>query len=1063
MNLAKLSVTRRVTVTMVILILILFGAISFTNLGLDMMPDLEFPMLTVATAYPGAAAEDIEQLVTRPIESAVAGVKGIEKLTSTSSENLSTITVEFKWGTNLDFAGQDIRESISRIKQFLPDDINEPMVMKFDMSQMPIVLYGVTGMNNPMELQKYFEDAIVPRVERLPGIASMMVVGGPVREINVFLNKTRLDQYKIGPDAVMGVLAASNMNVSSGQVNAGHQEYMVRTMGEFPDIQTIANTIITTVNGSPIRISDVARVEDTQKERRNYVRMNGREGVVMIVTKQSGENTLKTVNALRALLEELKPTMPPDIEYVSIFDQGEMVERITNNATQSAVVGAILAIVILWFFLRNWRPTFVIALAIPISIITTFIGMYALGYTLNVITIGGFALAVGMLVDNAVVVIENIYRHLEEGTHRNQAAIDGTNEVGLAIGASTLTTVAVFVPLALAGGFAGKIAQPLALTICAGLGASLLVAMTIVPMFASVIFKKRGGKKAKQTAAVAVAANDDVDVNDKGFQAEAHGGRFFHMFQNGYEAMLGWVLNHRFIVVFVTLGLFAASIFAMMKVGGEFMADADNGMGSFSIKLPVGTNLEETNRLIQTIEERILTIPELRSVCVMIGRLNEEGGGGGMGSDVNEATVFYKLKKFDERTRSTKQVVDEIRQSLPELYDVVIEFSAGGMMGGSSNPIELKFFGNDIDALKAYADSAKAIMDKIDGLNDVTVSMREGKPELLVYPDRDKTSMMGFTMAEIGTGIRYANFGQVVTKYREAGEEYDVRIRLEEEDRSSVGKVTEIPVISRSGVVTQVVNLGSIKYERGPISIYRENRVRCVMVTAKTDNRDIQSEVAKVQAQLKDMETTLPNGYFIEYGGSFEDMQDTFKDLLLALVIALVLIYMVMAAQFESFTQPMIVMATVPLAFIGVAFGLLVMGHPLSVAAFIGIIILMGIVVNNGIVLITFINQLRDEGRSMREALIKAGGIRLRPILITSLTTIFGMLPMAVSTGQGSEMQSPLGTAVAFGLASSTFLTLFVVPVFYSIVDGISHGITSFMKRVFLGETHTEREKLQKA
>jgi len=1082
MNLPKLSVTRRVTVTMLILIMVLFGAISFINLGLDMMPDLEFPNLTVVTAYSGAAAEDVEQLVTRPIESAVASLKGIDKLTSTSAEGLSTVNVSFKWGTNLDVAGQDIRESISRIKTYLPSGINDPMVMKFDMSQMPVLLYGVSGMNSTLELQKYFEDAIVPRVERLEGVASMAVFGGPKREINVFLSKTRLDQYKIGPDAVMGALMASNMNVSSGHVNAGHQEYLVRTMGEFGNINTITNTIITSMNGSPIRIGDVARVEDTQKEQRNYVRMNGRDGVVFMITKQSGSNTLKTVNEVKKLLAELKPTMPPDVQFVTIFDQGEMVERVTGNATESAVMGTILAIVILWFFLRNWRPTFVIALAIPISIITTFIGMYALGYTLNVITIGGFALAVGMLVDNAVVVIENIYRHLEEGKHRNVAAVDGASEVGLAITASTLTTVAVFVPLALAGGFAGKIAQPLALTVCAGLGASLLVAITIVPMLASVFFKRKT-KKGKKSGKYGVVTDDVVPVGtpmiapenqvlgefsdnaaagqvvDHTFDKEAHGGRFFQAFQHGYEAMLGWVLRHRFVVICVTLALFAASIMAMAKVGGEFMAESDRGMGTISIKMPVGTNLEETNRLVKTIEDRILAVPEIRTVCGMIGRLSDEGAAG-MDGDVNEATVFFRLKLFKERTRSTKEVVDEIRRSIPELYDVVIDFASGGMMGASSTPIELKFFGSDLNALKAYADSAKAVMDKMPGLNDVIVSMREGKPELRIIPDRDKTAMMGLTMSEIGNGIKYANLGQVVTRYREAGEEYDVRIRLDEADRSTRDKVTAIPVISRSGVVTQVVNLGDIRYERGPISIYRENRVRCISVTAKTDSRDIQGEMAKVQEALKGMQASLPNGYFIEYGGSFEDMQDTFKDLLLALAIAVVLIYMVMAAQFESFTQPFIVMCTVPLAFIGVAFGLLVMGHPLSVAAFIGIIILIGIVVNNGIVMITFINQLRAEGHSLRESLIKASGIRLRPILITSLTTIFGILPMALAKGQGSEMQSPLGTAVAFGLASSTLLTLFVVPVFYSIVDGIAHWITGILKHVFLGETQTARERL---
>ncbi|MDR0330706.1 MAG: efflux RND transporter permease subunit [Chitinispirillales bacterium] len=1066
MNLPKLSVTRRVTVTMLILILILFGVISFTNLGLDMMPDLEFPNLTVATAYPGAAAEDIEQLITRPIESAVASIKGIDKLTSTSAEGLSTVNVSFVWGTNLDAAGQDIRESISRIKNYLPTGIIDPMVVKFDLSQMPVLLYGVTGMNNPTELQKYLEDVIAPRIERLEGVASMAVFGGPVREINVFLNKMRLDLYGIGPDAVMGVLMAANVNVSSGHVTAGHQEYLVRTMGEFGDINTIANTIITTVNGSPIRIGDVARVEDTYKEKRNYVRMNGNDGVVFMVTKQSGSNTLSTVNEVKGLITELLPSMPANIKFVPILDQGEMVERVTTNTAKSAVLGAIIAVVILWFFLRNWRPTFTIALAIPTSIITTFIGMHALGYTLNVITIGGFALAVGLLIDNAVVVIENIYRHLEGGKHRKDASIDGTTEVGLAITASTLTTIAVFVPLALAGGFAGKIAQPLALTVCAGLAASLLVALTIVPMLASVFFKKRKGAK----GGAGVNANSSAGVNtahpvsvpavaDDTFAKEAHGGRLFLAFQHSYEKALGWVLCHRFIVIFCTLVIFALSIFAMSKVGGEFMAESDNGMGTVKIKMPVGTNLEETNRLITTIEERILSVPEAMSVVSLIGRLSEEGAGG-MDADVNEATIFYKLKPFKERARSTKQVTDEFRRAIPELYDVVVDFSSGGMMGANSNPIELKFFGNDLDVLKAYADSAKAMMDKMEGLNDVIVSMREGKPELRIIPDRDKTSMMGLTMAEIGNGIKYANLGQVVTRYREAGEEYDVRIRLDESDRSTRDKVTGIPVISRAGVVTQVVNLGDIQYERGPISIYRENRVRCVSVAAKTDSRDIQGEMAKVQAALSDMEASLPNGYFIEYGGSFEDMQDTFKDLVLALLIAVVLMYMIMAAQFESFSQPIIILLTVPLAFIGVAIGLLVMGHPLSVVAFIGIIILVGIVINNGIVMITFINQLRAEGCSMRDALIKAPSVRLRPILITSITTIIGILPMALATGQGSEMQSPLGTVVAFGLTSSTFLTLFVVPVFYSIVDGISHGITGLLKRVLLGEAHGERERL---
>jgi len=1060
MNIPKFSVTRRVTVTMLILILVLFGAVSFTNLGLDMMPDLEFPTLTVMTAYPGAAAEDVEQLVTRPIESAVAGVKGIEKLTSTSAEGLSQITVEFSWGADLDNAGQDIREALSRIKNALPANIVDPLVFKMDLSQRPVLLYGVSGMNSTMELQKYFEDAIVPRVERLEGVASMSVVGGPTREINVFLNKTRMDQYGIGPEAVTAAIAAANTNVSSGHINAGNREYLVRTRGEYQDISTIANTIIKTVNGAPIRVSDVARVEDTQKEQRNNVRINGAEGVVFMVTKQSGENTLNVVTSVKNLLEELKPIMPANIEFASILDQGEMVENVTSSTAQSAILGGLLAVIVLWLFLRNWRPTFVIALAIPVSIVTTFIGLYAFGYTLNIITLGGFALAVGMLIDNSVVVIENIYRHLENGKHRNDAAVVGTGEVGLAITASTLTTIAVFVPLMLAGGFAGKIAQPLALTVCAGLIASLLVAVTIVPMLSSVIFKKKQVKKcgADNAAISNINDNDNIDIADKKLQTDAHGGKLFRAFQSGYKNMLGWALNHQAIVITAAVLIFSVSMYGMTKLGGEFMPESDNGMASFKIEMPVGTSLEETNRFINTIEERILSIPEVASTCVMIGRITERSS-----SDVNEATVYYKLKPLAERERSLKQVTDEIRRAMPELHGVVTDFSGGGMLGGSSNPIELKFYGSDLGALKAYADSAKAIMERMDGLYGVNISMREGKPELIVVPDRDKSAMIGFSMAEIGSGIRSANLGQVVTKFREAGEEYDVRIRLDEEDRSTLSRVTAIPVVSRAGVVTQVGSLGDILHETGPVEIYRENRVRCITVSANTDSRDIQGEMFKVQAALKDMEGAMPSGYFIEYSGSFEDMQKTFAELILALIIALVLVYMVMAAQFESFTQPLIVMMTVPLAFIGMVLGLSIMGHPLSVTAFIGIIVLIGIVLNNGIVMVTFVNQLRDEGLSIKDALIKGAAVRLRPILITSVTTIIAVLPMAFATGQGSEMMSPLGTVVAFGLATSSLLTLFVVPVFYCIVDGVAHRITAFMKKVFLGETHTVRERLQKA
>ena len=1026
MNLPKLSVTRRVTVSMFIMILVLFGLISYSRLGLDLMPDVDYPALSVFTVYRGAAAEDVEQLVTWPIEEAIAGISGIDKVTSTSVGGLSRITVMFNWGTDLDIAGIDIRENIALIRNSLPSDIEEPIIKKFDVSQMPIMVYGVTGMDDLMALQKYLRDVVAPRIERVNGVASVQVTGGPEREINVFLQKTRLDQYRIGPDAVAHALAKANRNMPSGYLNINHKEFLVRTMGEFDDLAEIGNTVIASVGDALIRVNDVGRVEDTHKERRSHVRLNGVDGVMLEITKESGANTLEAVKRVRAAIEELKGGVASGLEFVVVSDQGEMVEHSTGNTAKSAVTGGILAILVLWAFLRNWRPTVVIALAIPISIITTFIGLYAFNYTLNVITLAGFALAAGMLIDNSVVVIENIVRHMdEEKSDRFKASIEGTNEVGLAIIASTLTTVAVFVPLAAVDGIAGIISRPLAITVCAGLIASLLVAITVIPMFASIIFKNR-------------AAGGDASGKPNN---EFEGGKVFGFLKKKYAKALGWAVDHRYIVALITIVLFALALVGMTRLGGEFMPEADRGESSILITMPVGTGLEETKRFVKFIEERVMAVPEVQSVCARIG------GEGIMGGDVNEAEVFFKLKPFNQRSRSTNQIKEELRRSFPKLHDVVITFKAGGMMASGAD-IEVKFLGDNIDALKAYADSARAIMSGLAGLRDVDVTMKEGKPELRIIPDRDKAAAMGFTATDVGAGIMYANMGVIATKYRETGSEYNVRVRMEERDRATLGEFISMPLVSRAGVSTSIMNIGQIKPARGPTEIYRENRVRCVKVTAGTaDGSDIQSEAPKVQAALKELEASLPDGYFIEYGGSFEDMQNTFRDMFLALLVAIVLVYMVLAAQFESFTQPLIIMFTVPLAFIGVVIGMSVMNHTLSMPAFMGIIVLAGIVVNNGIVLIDYINQLRAKGADMRAALIQAGNTRLRPILITSLTTILGLLPMVFSTGQGSETQSPLGTAVCFGLATSTFFTLFVVPVFYNIIVGFSEKASSVLAK----------------
>ena len=1031
MNLPEFSVNRRVTISMMIMIVLLFGIISFFQLGLDLMPEMEFPILTIMTKYEGVAAEDVEQLVTRPLEEVVSRSKGIKKVTSTSEEGMSIIMAEFKWGTNLDFAGQDIRENISQMSMFLPDDMDDPMVLKQDMNQMPVVISGVTGMKNTQVLKKYLKDNIVPRLERIEGVAGAMIFGGLDREINIYIDKSRLETYGISMDQLMGALYMANKNTSGGYARSGHREYLVRTVGEFADIRTIGATVVGSNGIQPIRVKDIARIENSYKERRHNMRLNERDAVILLVTKQSGSNTVKVIRSVDKVLEELRPTMPNDIRFKEVIDQASLIENATSNTTRTALIGGLLAVVILFFFLRNWRPTVTIAIAIPISIITSFIGLRLFNYTFNMITIAGFALAVGMLIDNAVVVIENIYRHLEEGKPRNEAAKIGATEVGMAITASTLTTMAVFVPMALGGGVAGQLTQPLAVTICVGLIASLLVAITIVPMIASVIFKKRTKEE----------------------YAATHGTKGFKAIQTMYGGILRWVLRHRVIVLSVVFLLFAGSIAGAYFLGAEFMAGSDNGMAIFNVKLPVGTNLQETNRIVSVIEKTCNEIPETDAVIAMVGPSEDMGsGGGGFGaSDVNEAMFMMRFKQKPIRKRSSEAIVDDLRNSLPELYDVEVNFidMSSSMGGNAESPVEIKFFGKDLDVLKEKAGDAMALITDVEGLRDLNITMREGKPELRIIPDREKTAAMGLSMSDVGEAIRKANLGQVVTRYRDKGDEIDVRIRLDERDRYSVDDIRTLPVVSRMGMATPVANVADIIHTEGPIKITRENRVRKVSLTANIKGRDVGSIVADIKERLAPLD--MPSGYFIEYGGSYQQMQDSMKDLLYALIIAVILIYMIMAAQFESFTQPLVIMVTVPLAFIGVVAGLGITGYSISVPAVIGFIMLAGIVVNNGIVMLSYVNQLEAQGFEKNEALIHAATVRLRPILITSLTTIMGVLPMAVSRSQGSEMSAPIGISVGFGLLFSTMLTLIVVPVLDSIAEGISAGVKNGFKKVVLG------------
>ncbi|MBC8313271.1 MAG: efflux RND transporter permease subunit [Candidatus Cloacimonetes bacterium] len=1022
MKLPEFSVNRRVTVTMLTILVIILGLVSFMQLGFEMLPELDYPTISIVTTYIGAAPEDIEKTITKRIETAIAGVKNVKNLNSISLENTSLIMVEFVWGANLDFAAQDLRDAIDMIVDYLPDDAKRPMVMKFNLAQMPILYYGVTGAKNTYELRKIIEEEVEPKLKHLDGVASIMVMGGKIAEKQIIVDKIKLEQRNISIDNVTNVLRTQNLNLSAGYIEKRQNEYLLRTIAEYKSIKEIENTpISTSQTGKIIYVKDVAKVVDGFKEERYYVRTNSRPTVMMYISKESGDNTLAVANRVKKKLKLIEKDLHEDIEFAEIFDMGLVVSKITSKTGLNLIVGGFLAILIMFIFLRNWRPTSTISLAIPISVIATFIPIYLAKYSLNMMTLGGLALGVGMLVDNSIVVIENIYRHLEMGKKKFTAAKLGASEVGMAITASTLTTIAVFLPIIFAKGFTGQLVRGLALTVAFALFASLFVALTIVPMIASIIFKKH--KK-------------DIDFHNSS-------GKIFTKIRTKYLGLLNWCLKHRVKTIVITGTIFIASIALIKVIGTEFMPKIDIPMQTLTINTPIGTSLEETNNLVLQIEKSISEIDEVQNIMSLVGPMTE----GGASADPtnpqsqNEAQIFFRLHPKEERKRNAEEIQNAIRRKIPDLEGVKITFMdmSGQMMGGGGAPVVIKLFGQDLTLLKPISEEIERRISNINGVVDVENSFKKSKPEYHIFIDKDKAFHYGLTATQIASTIKSATFGAIAGIFREKGDEIDILVRLDEKHRNSLQDIENLGITSPLGFTIPLKQIANIRIEKGPIKILRENQTRKVDITSNITGRDLGSVIADVKVAIADIQNNLPSGYFIEFGGSYQDMQEGFKTLFYALLLAALIVYVILASLFESFRQPFVIMFTLPLAFIGVMLLIFITGTTFSVISFVGVIVLSGIVVNNGIVLIDHINQLRRNGMKSQKAIIQAGSDRIRPVLITAITTIGGMFPMAISAGQGSEMRSPLAIAVIGGLISATFFTLLVIPTIYSLVEKISY------------------------
>jgi HAE1 family hydrophobic/amphiphilic exporter-1 len=1021
MQIHELSIKHPVTVLMCVLIVLVLGGVSLLRLSIDLMPDIDMPLAAVTTQYSGVGSEEIESMITKPVENALATVNNIKSVTSQSAEGSSMVMVEFNYGTDLNFASLQMREKIDAIKGALPDDASTPTVMKMDPNSMPVVQLGISSRNHTMDevsLKDLVEEKIEPRLERLDGVASVSVSGGKTREIKVDVDPQRAARYGLTLKAIVARLQAENLNEPGGTVEYANKNLLVRTMGKFHSLQQIEKIPLSIPSGATVFLKDVATVSDDFATVESYARMNGSNSIGVSVQKQSSGNTVKVVNLVKKEMERLVRDYP-NLELKIVFDQAQFIQKSINNVAQNAISGGLLAIIILILFLHNVRTAMFIGTSIPISIIATFVMMYFTGITLNTVSLAGLALGVGMLVDNSIVVLENIHRHRQEGHTMMEAARLGAGEVGGAVLASTLTTVVVFLPIIFTEGITAQIFKALSLTVTFSLLASLVTSFTLIPLLCSRYLK----------------------MDDPG--QRYWGGNLvngiIHGWMKGleqvlavYRPLLQWVLEHRKITIGAVVGVFIFSLCLIPIVGVEFSPASDQGRFRVSIELPQGALLQDTDAVTRRVESLIQRIPEMEKCFVTVG-----GAGRRRAANSNTATLNVTLKGVSERKRKTAVIVDEVRRKVKGIAGAQIRVTeltssmGGGGMGGS--PVQIKIHGNDYQELTRLAQQVETMIAKVDGIREPESSAEAGRPEAQVLVDRDKAAEYGIGTSEVASLLTAAIQGVTATTYEVGGEDFDVLVEYPEAARRTYDQLRNIYVLTGSGVQVPLTEIAQVKLDEGPVQINRENQERYVTVSAQIFGRDVGSINRDVRTVLAGLH--LPDGYTISYGGDAQNIQESFSSLTLALILSVLLVYMIMAAQFESMLQPLIIMFSVPVAYSGSIFAMVLTGRALGLTSFIGVIMLAGIVVNNAIVLVDYVNTLKQRGIPTKAALIQAGPTRLKPILMTTLTTILGLIPLALGLGESGETMAPMATVVIGGLTTSTVLTLVIVPVIYSLFD----------------------------
>ena len=1033
MKIADFSVNRPVATLMLTLIIIVVGIYGFIQLRIDLLPKIEYPTLTIITNYEGVAPEEIEKLITNPIEEAVSTVPDVKEVKSDSTMGTSTVTVEFSWGKDLGEAANDIRDRLNRIVQYLPEDADQPLILKFNLNEMPTMIYTIYSEENRdiYEVEKYAKDVIKPFFEHIDGVARVMVIGAWPKEFKVLIDRDKLYGYGIPYEQLMQKIAYENVNVSGGFIERGHKELSVRSIGEFTTADELKSLIVgSSPDGRIIYLSDVADVREGPTEERGFGRLEGKRGVAIIISKQGDANTVEVASKIKESIPVLKTKLPDDIKMVLSIDMSSSIVKSIRNTAWAALEGALLAFIIVFLFLRNIRPTFIVSIAIPTSLMAAFSLLYFKNMTLNVITLGGLTIALGRLVDDAIVVTENTFRHLSLGEDRHTSAKKGANEVGMAITSSTLVTIAVFFPLVFVSGITGELFRPFSYAVIAAMLASLFVALTIVPMLSSKILSKFAG-------------------------AEKERGLYYR-FRKWYGRVLAWSLRNKWKVLIVSIGIFFASLLLLIPMGKEFMPEMAEDYSYVMLELPPGTGLKTTGTAVEEMEKKVMKDPDVATLFDFYGESTSGGGGSRMGeSGANGGFLVITMNPRSERTSSFGDFHKRLREyarGIPDLRLEIMTMTSVVAMGGL-RPIDINITGLDLKELEDITKDVENVLKETNGIVDIDNSMKKGVPELHIRYDREKLSRCGLTVGQVANLVRMALEGKVVSRIHKEGEEFDVRLRFLEVNRKTIEDVENIPVHSPIGFNFLLKDVATIEEASGPQKISHINQRRVGEISASLQNRSLGEAVKEVKQKMKSVESKLPAGYLIDFKGQYEKMTETFKNLFFVVIFAMLLIYMIMAAQFESLVHPLAIMFSIPFAFTGAFISLYITGMTLNIESFIGLIFLVGIVVTNAIVLVAFVNQLRREkGYKIDEALVEAGKVRLRPILMTALATIFAMIPMALALREGQEMEQGMAIAVIGGLFTSTVLTLIIVPIMYKILEGWAGRIRRRTTRMLHGD-----------